>query len=121
MGKTVACLVLDSPLVDGMLTRNGSQVTVRQPYRCCYVFILAYGRTFLVNLNIYEIIIKTLIIHDSIHIHFIKKNFSYYSASKALFCINLLYKKLLASSLNFMCELTSRISNGSLFHVYTVL
>ena len=36
-----------------MLTRNGSQVTVRQPYRCCYVFILAYGRIFLVNLNIY--------------------------------------------------------------------
>ena len=39
-------------MVDGMLTRNGSQVTVRQPYRCCYVFMLAYGRIFLVYLNV---------------------------------------------------------------------
>ena len=59
MGKTVACLVLESPLVDGMLTRNGYQVTVRQPYRCCYVFILAYGRIFLVYLNIHEILKNT--------------------------------------------------------------
>ena len=47
VGKSVACLVLRSPLVDGMLTRNGYQVTVRQPYLLS-VFILAYGRIFLV-------------------------------------------------------------------------